>query len=90
MPELRSLTHLPIMIDPSHGTGRAEYVPAMSLAAIAAGADSLMIEVHPNPAKALSDGPQSLTPERFDHLVQEMAVIGKAVGRWREPATVLA
>lgn len=59
VPVLRSLTHLPIMIDPSHGTGRAEYVPAMSLAAIAAGADSLMIEVHPNPAKALSDGPQS-------------------------------
>jgi 3-deoxy-7-phosphoheptulonate synthase len=90
VPVLRSLTHLPIMIDPSHGTGKAEYVPAMSLAAIAAGADSLMIEVHPNPAKALSDGPQSLTPERFDRLVQEMAVIGKAVGRWHEPAPVLA
>ncbi|HAX75138.1 MAG TPA: 3-deoxy-7-phosphoheptulonate synthase [Cyanobacteria bacterium UBA11372] len=82
LPVLRSLTHLPIMIDPSHGTGRAEYVPAMALAAIAGGADSLMIEVHPNPAKALSDGPQSLTPERFDRLMQEMAVIGKAVNRW--------
>ena len=90
LPVLRSLTHLPIMIDPSHGTGRAEYVPAMAMAAIAGGADSLMIEVHPNPAKALSDGPQSLTPERFDRLVQEMAVIGNAVGRWHEPATVLA
>jgi 3-deoxy-7-phosphoheptulonate synthase len=90
LPVLRSLTHLPIMIDPSHGTGRYEYVPAMSLAAIAAGADSLMIEVHPNPAKALSDGPQSLTPERFDQLMQEMAVVGKAVGRWPEPAAVLA
>jgi 3-deoxy-7-phosphoheptulonate synthase len=90
IPVLRSLTHLPIMIDPSHGTGRYEYVPAMALAAIAAGADSLMIEVHPNPAKALSDGPQSLTPEKFDRLVQEMAVIGKAVGRWTEPAAVLA
>ncbi len=90
LPVLRSLTHLPIMIDPSHGTGRYEYVPAMSLAAIAAGADSLMIEVHPNPAKALSDGPQSLTPERFDRLMQEMAVVGKAVGRWTEAATVLA
>ncbi len=90
LPVLRSLTHLPIMIDPSHGTGRAEYVPAMALAAIAGGADSLMIEVHPNPAKALSDGPQSLTPERFDRLVQEMAVIGKAVGRWHEPAVALA
>lgn len=85
VPVLRSLTHLPIMIDPSHGTGRAEYVPAMALAAIASGADSLMIEVHPNPAKALSDGPQSLTPERFDSLMQEMAVIGKAVCRWPQP-----
>ena len=82
IPVLRSLTHLPIMIDPSHGTGRAEYVPAMAMAAIAAGADALMIEVHPNPAKALSDGPQSLTLERFEQLVWEMAVIGKAVDRW--------
>lgn len=90
LPVLRSLTHLPIMIDPSHGTGRYEYVPAMALAAIAAGADSLMIEVHPNPAKALSDGPQSLTPDRFDRLVTEMAVIGKAVGRWSETAVALA
>jgi len=90
LPVLRSLTHLPIMIDPSHGTGRYEYVPAMALAAIAAGADSLMIEVHPNPAKALSDGPQSLTPDRFDRLVAEMAVIGKAVGRWSETAVALA
>ncbi|HBE60354.1 MAG TPA: 3-deoxy-7-phosphoheptulonate synthase [Cyanobacteria bacterium UBA11149] len=89
LPVLRSLTHLPIMIDPSHGTGRAEYVPSMAMAAIAAGADSLMIEVHPNPAKALSDGPQSLTPERFDRLVQEMSVIGKAVGRWPQPAMAL-
>jgi 3-deoxy-7-phosphoheptulonate synthase len=49
-----------------------------------------MIEVHPNPAKALSDGPQSLTPDRFDSLVQEMAVIGKAVGRWHEPVMAMA
>ena len=90
MPVLRSLTHLPVMIDPSHGTGRAEYVPSMALAAIAAGADSLMIEVHPNPAKALSDGPQSLTPERFDRLVGEMSVIGKAVKRWSQPAVAIA
>lgn len=90
VPVLRSLTHLPIMIDPSHGTGRAEYVPSMALAAIAAGTDSLMIEVHPNPAKALSDGPQSLTPERFDRLMQELSVIGKAVKRWSEPAVALA
>ncbi len=89
IPVLRSLTHLPIMIDPSHGTGRWEYVPAMAAAAIAAGTDSLMIEVHPNPKKALSDGPQSLTPERFDSLMQELAVVGKALGRWL-PAPALA
>lgn len=89
IPVLRSLTHLPIMIDPSHGTGRAEYVPAMAMAAIAAGTDSLMIEVHPNPAKALSDGPQSLTPDRFDRLVQELSIVGKAMDRWLpEPAVV--
>jgi 3-deoxy-7-phosphoheptulonate synthase len=90
LPVLRSLTHLPVTIDPSHGTGRAEYVPAMAKAAIAAGADSLMIEVHPNPAKALSDGPQSLTPEAFERLVEEMAAIGKAIGRWPQPAAALA
>ncbi|BAT52840.1 carboxysome formation protein CcmA [Nostoc sp. NIES-3756] len=86
IPILRSLTHLPIMIDPSHGTGKSEYVPPMAAAAIAAGTDALMIEVHPNPARALSDGPQSLTPERFDRLAQEMSVIGKVVGRWSQPA----
>ena len=81
VPVLRSLTHLPVMIDPSHGTGSSQYVPAMAAAAIAAGADALMIEVHPNPAKALSDGPQSLTPERYEELMQEITVIGQAVGR---------
>lgn len=90
IPVLRSLTHLPIMIDPSHGTGKAEYVPSMGLAAIAAGTDSLMIEVHPNPAKALSDGAQSLPPERFDRLMQELGVIGKALGRWTQPSIAIA
>ncbi|OCQ92829.1 3-deoxy-7-phosphoheptulonate synthase [Nostoc sp. MBR 210] len=90
VPVLRKLTHLPIMIDPSHGVGWAEFVPAMAMAAIAAGTDSLMIEVHPNPKKALSDGPQSLTPERFDQLMQELAVVGKAVGRWPQPTVALA
>lgn len=90
LPVLRGLTHLPIMIDPSHGTGKAEYVPSMAMAALAAGADSLMIEVHPNPAKALSDGPQSLTPERFSRLMQELSVIGKAVERWEQPALALS
>ncbi|MEA5574005.1 3-deoxy-7-phosphoheptulonate synthase [Calothrix sp. UHCC 0171] len=89
VPVLRKLTHLPIMIDPSHGTGWSEFVPSMAMASIAAGCDSLMIEVHPNPKKALSDGPQSLTPEAFDQLMQELAVIGKAVGRW-QPAVAIA
>lgn len=84
LPVLRSLTHLPIAIDPSHGTGIAAYVPPMAKAAIAAGADSLMIEVHPNPAKALSDGPQSQTFDGFAALMKELSVIGKAVGRWTE------
>jgi 3-deoxy-7-phosphoheptulonate synthase len=82
VPVLRKLTHLPIMIDPSHGVGWSEFVPAMAMAAIAAGTDALMIEVHPNPAKALSDGPQSLTPDAFDQLMSELAVIGQGVGRW--------
>jgi 3-deoxy-7-phosphoheptulonate synthase len=89
IPVLRSLTHLPIMIDPSHGTGRAEYVPAMAMASIAAGTDSLMIEVHPDPKKALSDGPQSLTPDRFDQLMRDLAVVGKPLGRW-QPAVAIA
>ncbi len=82
VPVLRTLTHLPIMVDPSHGTGRAGYVPVMAKAALAVGADSVMIEVHPNPAKALSDGPQSLTLEQYETLMQEMSVMGQAVGRW--------
>ena len=82
VPVLRKLTHLPVMIDPSHGVGWSEFVPSMAMAAIAAGTDSLMIEVHPNPAKALSDGPQSLTPDLFDKLMSELAVIGQVVGRW--------
>jgi 3-deoxy-7-phosphoheptulonate synthase len=85
VPVLRSLTHLPIAIDPSHGTGKAEYVPTMAMAAIAAGADSLMIEVHPNPAKALSDGPQSLTLEGFEQLMQEIAPLAQFFGRWTKP-----
>jgi 3-deoxy-7-phosphoheptulonate synthase len=82
VPVLRKLTHLPIIIDPSHGVGWSEFVPSMAKAAIAAGTDSLMIEVHPNPAKALSDGPQSLTPDLFDKLMSELAVIGQVMGRW--------
>ncbi|WP_107667462.1 3-deoxy-7-phosphoheptulonate synthase [Cyanothece sp. BG0011] len=90
LPVLRSLTHLPIMIDPSHGTGKSDYVPAMAAAAIAAGTDSLMIEVHPNPAKALSDGPQSLTPDKFDRVMQDLSIIGNTVNRWPQVEVALA
>jgi len=82
IPILRSLTHLPIMIDPSHGTGWASLVPSMAKAAIAAGTDSLMIEVHPNPAKALSDGTQFLTQDQFTSLIKELSVFALAINRW--------
>ena len=68
VPAVRELSHLPVIVDPSHGTGRASLVEAMSLAAVAAGADGLMIEVHPNPPEALSDREQQLTPAAFAHL----------------------
>ncbi len=82
IPVLRTLTHLPIMIDPSHGTGKSEYVPTMTKAAIAAGCDALMIEVHPNPSQALSDAPQSLTPRGFEELMQDVVMLGKVFGRY--------
>jgi 3-deoxy-7-phosphoheptulonate synthase len=68
-------------VDPSHGTGDWRLVPAMSLAAVAAGADGLLIEVHPSPGDALSDGQQSLTPENFRALVREVQKVAQAVGR---------
>lgn len=89
IPVLRSLTHLPMMIDPSHGTGKSEFVLSMAKGAIATGTDSLMIEVHPNPKKALSDGPQSLTPDAFDQVMRELAEVEKLTGRGqRELAAV--
>lgn len=89
VPVLRSLTHLPMMIDPSHGTGVSGFVLSMAKASIAAGADSLMIEVHPNPTKALSDGPQSLTPDAFDQVMQELAAVEQLTGR-KQPALAIA
>lgn len=83
VPVLRTLTHLPVMLDPSHGTGWSQYVPTMAKASIASGCDALMIEVHPNPKKAMSDGPQSLTFDAFDELMADLAPIGNAVGRWQ-------
>jgi 3-deoxy-7-phosphoheptulonate synthase len=81
VPVLKEKTHLPVIVDPSHGTGHARYVEAMSYAAIAAGADGLMIEVHPKPEEALSDGPQSLRPEEFKKVMAGIKLIAKAVGR---------
>jgi len=81
VPALKNLTHLPVIVDPSHGTGRWDLVQPVSLAAIAAGADGLMIEVHVDPANALSDGGQSLTPERFGALMTALRPMAEAVGR---------
>lgn len=81
IPVIRELSHLPIIVDPSHGTGTWKYVDAVAKAAIAAGADGLMIEVYNNPEKALSDGPQSLKPEKFAKLVEELKAIAAAVNR---------
>lgn len=81
VPLVKQLSHLPVIVDPSHGTGIAGLVPAMGRAAVAAGADGLMIEVHPNPQEALSDGPQSLTPEQFGELVKSLKGVALSVGR---------
>ena len=79
IPVLRKLTHLPIIIDPSHAGGRSELVPALAKGALAAGADGLMIEVHNDPARAKSDGPQSLTPEAFDKLAGQLFRLKEAL-----------
>jgi len=89
VPLLHSLTHLPVIVDPSHGTGVAKLVSPMALAALAAGADGLLIEVHPHPPSAASDGQQSLTFEQFEALMSRADVIARAVGR-RVPAASLA
>jgi 3-deoxy-7-phosphoheptulonate synthase len=81
IPVLKHLTHLPVIVDPSHGTGHWWMVPWMSRAAVAVGADGLLVEVHPKPEEALSDGPQSLRPERFDVMMQELRAVAEAVGK---------
>jgi len=81
VPVLQKMTHLPVIVDPSHGTGYSDYVTAMARAAIAAGADGLMVEVHPRPEEALSDGVQSLTPPRFADLMRQLEPVAAAVGR---------
>ncbi|MFW5794064.1 MAG: 3-deoxy-7-phosphoheptulonate synthase [Bacillota bacterium] len=81
IPVIKKLTHLPIIVDPSHASGRWEYVEALSLAAIAAGADGLIIEVHQTPEKALSDGQQSLKPEKFKKLINKCKKVAKAINK---------
>ncbi|HEY3284631.1 MAG TPA: 3-deoxy-7-phosphoheptulonate synthase [Armatimonadota bacterium] len=81
IPAVQSVTHLPIIADPAHGTGRWQFVPAIAKAGIAAGADGVMIEVHPEPWKALKDGQQSLTISDFNRLMRELAPVANAVGR---------
>ena len=78
---VHGLSHLPILADPSHGTGHRDMVIPMARAAIAAGADGLLVEVHPNPDRALSDGAQSLYPEQFDRMMKEIRLIAEAIGR---------
>jgi 3-deoxy-7-phosphoheptulonate synthase len=86
---VHGLSHLPIVADPSHGTGHRDMVTPMARAAVAAGADGLLIEVHPTPDRALSDGAQSLYPEQFERLMTETRIIAEAIGRRiAEPATV--
>jgi 3-deoxy-7-phosphoheptulonate synthase len=81
VPIIKELSHLPIIVDPSHATGKPSLIGPLSKASIAAGADGLMIEVHPCPDQALCDGPQAFTPERFTKLMKELDPIAKAVGR---------
>ncbi|MEO6965830.1 MAG: 3-deoxy-7-phosphoheptulonate synthase [Acidobacteriaceae bacterium] len=81
IPVLKHLSHLPVVGDPSHGTGRRDMVAAMARAAVAAGCDGLLMEVHPNPDKAISDGAQSLFPQQFERLMDELRIIAAAVGR---------
>ncbi|MBV9271961.1 MAG: 3-deoxy-7-phosphoheptulonate synthase [Candidatus Eremiobacteraeota bacterium] len=90
VPLLRALTHLPVIVDPSHGTGIARLVTPMTLAAVTAGADGILVEVHPDPANAASDGAQSLTFEQFDTLMAQMPTIARAAGRQLPAATLAA
>jgi 3-deoxy-7-phosphoheptulonate synthase len=89
IPVVHKLSHLPIIADPSHGTGLRDKVIPMARAAVAAGADGIMVEVHPNPEEALSDGAQTLYPDQFTQLMREVRIIAEAIGRRvAEPAAV--
>jgi 3-deoxy-7-phosphoheptulonate synthase len=80
IPIIKKLSHLPILVDPSHATGNASLVAPLALAAVAAGADGLMIEVHPEPQSALSDGPQSLRPQQFEQLMRQISALHRSMG----------
>jgi 3-deoxy-7-phosphoheptulonate synthase len=86
IPVLKKLTHLPVLGDPSHGVGKRDLVPPMALAAVAAGADGLLMEMHPNPDKAMSDGAQSLFPEQLTKLVEKLRRLAPIVDRVIAPA----
>ena len=81
VPVLKERTHLPVIIDPSHAAGRREFVPALAKAAVAVGADGLIVEVHPDPDTAVSDGRQSMTPDAFARMMAELRLVAEAVGR---------
>ena len=81
VPVLKRESHLPVVVDPSHGTGHWDLVAPMAKAAVAAGADGLILELHPDPSRAISYGPQSLTPKRFKELMGELELVARAVGR---------
>lgn len=81
VPVLKHKTHLPVVIDPSHGTGNYHYVAPMSYAAVASGADGLIVEVHPDPERASSDGPQSLKPEKFRLMMERLRLFAEAAER---------
>jgi 3-deoxy-7-phosphoheptulonate synthase len=81
VPSLKQLSHLPVIVDPSHGTGKWDLVGPLALAAIAVGADGIMVEVHPQPEMALSDGPQALIPDRFSTLMEQIRALAPIVGR---------
>jgi 3-deoxy-7-phosphoheptulonate synthase len=81
IPAVKKLSHLPMVADPSHGTGRRDKVLPMARAAVAAGADGILVEVHHDPDRALSDGAQSLRPEQFTELMAQLRIIAQAVGR---------
>jgi 3-deoxy-7-phosphoheptulonate synthase len=90
IPVLQSLTHLPVVLDPSHSTGHFNYVTAVAKAGVAAGADGIIVEVHPDPAHAISDGRQSLTPENFAIMVRKLKAVAEAVDRRLVPAKIPA